>query len=238
MAYIQKKYMFPRAIEVEQFHTARYGAPGQERQPKRKPTPDQIRRQNQRIKEKKCRHRLRKYFEANDYFVTLTYRRDARPPDMETAVKHFRQFYKKLQREYRKRGHELRWIRNIECGTRGSWHIHLVLNRIQDTDLLIQQAWKHGRIVHQLLNDRGEFRELAAYMTKTPDTDPRLREANYSTSRNMPLQEPEKKRIRWKTWKKIHVPEGWYLDKASLREGINPVTGYPYRSYTLLKRRE
>ncbi len=238
MAYIKKKWEFPYAVEVEQYHTARYGAPGQKRQPKKRQTPEQVQKQNQRNREKKCRRQLRAYFDVNDYFVTLTYRKDARPQDMKKAAEHFRGFYRKLQREYRKRGFKLRWIRNIEVGTKGAWHMHVVINRIPDTDILMQKAWKYGRITHQLLYDRGEFRELAAYMTKTPNTDPRLRETNYSTSRNMPLPEPEKKVILWKTWRKIRIPEGWYLDKASIREGMNPVTGYPYRTYTLLKRRE
>ncbi len=238
MAYIEKRYTFAHAVEVEQYHTARYGAPGQERQPKRKPTPEQIERQNQRNKEKKCRRKLRTYFDVNDYFVTLTYAREARPPNMDQAKKDFAKFTRKLRAEYKKRGQELRWIRNIEVGTRGAWHVHLVVNRIPDADVLIRKAWPHGRVTHQLLYERGEFRELAAYITKTPKTDSRMSAADYSTSRNMPLPEPKKSLIQWRTWKKIRVPEGYYLDKASLIEGINPVTGHPYRSYTLLRRRE
>lgn len=238
MAYIRKKYTFPHAIEVEEYHTARYGAPGQKRQPKIKPSPEQIERQNQKIKEKKCRRKLRAYFDVNDYFVTLTYKKDARPPDMDQAKRDFGRFIRKLRAEYKKRGKEMRWIRNIEVGTKGAWHVHLVVNRIPDTDLLIRRAWPHGRVTHQLLYEKGEFRELAAYITKSPRTDSRLRESSYSCSRNMPVPEPEKKLIRWKTWRSIRIPEGYYLEKASLHEGINPVTGYPHRSYTLIKKRE
>ena len=238
MAYTQKKYKFPHAIEVEEYHSARYGAPGQKRQPKNKPSPEQIERQNQKIKEKKCRRKLRAYFDVNDYFITLTYKKDARPPDMDQAKKDFGQFIRKLRAAYKKRGRELRWIRNIEVGTKGSWHVHLAANRIPDADLLIRQAWPHGKAIHQLLYEKGEFRELAAYITKTPKTDSRLRECNYSCSRNMPIPEPEKKIIRWKTWRSIRIPDGYYLEKASMHEGINPITGYPYRSYTLIRRRE
>ena len=190
------------------------------------------------MQEKRCRRKLRAYFDVNDYFVTLTYRKDARPPDMKQAKEHFTKFIRKLRAEYKKRGHPLYWIRNIETGTKGAWHVHLVINRIPDADLLIRKIWKYGRVTHQLLYEKGEFRELAAYITKGPKTDPRLKEAHYSTSRNMPVPEPEKNLILWKTWRKIRIQEGWYLDKASLCEGINPVTGYPYRTYTLLRRRE
>ena len=237
MAYIKKMWRFRHAIEVEQYHTARYGAPGETRKQRRRPTPEQIERQNQKIREKKCRRKLRMYFDINDYFVTLTYRKDERPPDMKAAKEDFARFLRKLRRAYKARGDPMLWIRNIEVGTRGAWHVHLIIKRIPDADLLIRKAWPHGRVTHQLLYERGEFRELAAYMVKTPKTDSRLVEAHYWTSRGMTVPEPRPKRIRWKTWSRIRIPEGFYLDKESLQEGTNPVTGHAYRSYTLLRYR-
>ena len=42
MSYMQKKYRYGNKIEVKQYHTARYGAPGQPRQKKSKPTPEAV----------------------------------------------------------------------------------------------------------------------------------------------------------------------------------------------------
>lgn len=242
MAYKQKKYTFPNAIEIEQYHTALYRAPGMKRLKKAKATPEQMARANQRNKQKLCRRKLRAHFHKNDSYVTLTYEKSMRPFDMEQAKKDFHDFIKQVRKQYRKRGAVLKWIRNIEVGTKNAWHVHMVVNRIADTDVIISEAWDKGRVVSQLLYEDGEFRDLAAYMTKGPKTDPRLKESHYSTSRNLPLPEPETKLYkRWKTWKDdIKIPDGWYLDPDSLHEGENPVTGYPYRTYTLLriKRRE
>ena len=234
MAYKKRVYRFRNAIEVEMYHSGRYGAPGQGRQKKQKPTPEQMERKNQRNREDRCRRKMREHFRENDYYVTLTYTRDARPPDMEAAKQDFNRMIRRLRREYA--GKEMKWIRNIEVGTKGAWHVHMVLNRIPDLDVILQQAWPHGRVFYQLLHQRGEFRDLAAYLTKTPKTDPRLKETSYSSSRNLPIPEPEEKVIGSGTWrKKIHIPEGWYLDQESYWEGINPVTGYPSRRYTLLR---
>ena len=240
MSYKKKTYQFENAIEVEEYHTARYGAPGMKRAEKKKLTPDQMARINQWQKEKKARRKLRAHFKVRDYFTTLTYRRDCRPPDMAAAKKDFQVFLRKVRREYRKRGAELLWMRNIECGTKGAWHVHLIVNRISDTDIILREAWKHGRVVSELLYAKGEFKELAAYITKTPRTDKRLREADYSCSRNLPIPEPvEKIYNRWKTFVKIREPKGFYLDEDSICEGINPITGFPYRHYTFLRvRRE
>lgn len=236
MAYKKKTWEFRRAIEVMEYHTARYGAPGQKREKKKKPTKEDMEKVNQYTKERKARHRLRKYFYKNDYLSCLTYRVDARPTDMKEAKKDWSAALGIIRREYKKRGEPLFWMRNIEVGTKGAWHIHLVINRIPDTDVILKKAWTKGKVVNQLLYEQGEYKELAAYITKSPRTDNRLKDADYQPSRNMPLPEPKEKiYLHWKTWNKIKIPEGYYLDPDSVHEGENPKTGYPYRTYTLLK---
>ena len=235
MAYTKVIYRLKQGIETEEYHTAKYGAPGQERSPKKKLTPEQMEKQNQTNREKKARRKLREHFQEEDYFSDLTYRKDARPPDMETAKEQFSKCIRQVRKEYRRRGYELKWMRNVEVGTKNGWHIHVIINRIPDTDIILQAAWPYGKVINTLMYEKGGFADLAAYITKTPATDPRLRESDYSASRNLPIPEPEKKIYRhWKTWKEIKVPAGYYLDKSSVREGINPYTGYRYRSYSLL----
>jgi hypothetical protein len=240
MAYKQKKYSFPNCIEIEQYHTALYRAPGMKRLKKSKATPEQMAKANQRNKQKLCRRKLRAHFRKNDCYITLTYEKDKRPADMEQAKEDFRNFIEKVRKQYKKKGAALKWIRNIEVGSRGAWHVHMVINRIDGTEVIINEAWENGKVVSQLLYEDGEFRDLAAYMTKGPTTDPRLKETSYSTSRNLPLPEPEVKIYRrWKTWKTdIKIPDGYYLDPDSFHEGENPVTGYPYRTYTLVRIRK
>ena len=240
MAYRKKIHTFRNAIEIEEYHTGRYGAPGQKRQKKKKPTAEQIEKRNQYNKEKTARRKLRMHYDVNDYYTDLTYRKEARPTNMTAAKEDFKKFVREVRKQYRRRGHELKWMRNIEVGTKNGWHIHVAINRIPDTDIILKEAWKKGKVINELMHEKGEFRELAAYITKTPKTDPRLRESSYSTSRNLPLPEPEVKTyLRWKTWKDVKVPEGFYLDKESYYEGENRLTGYKYRIYTLLKvRRE
>lgn len=241
MAYVEKKQVFANAIEVVDYHTARYGAPGQKRVKRKKPTPEEMERVNQMNRERLARWRLWEHFDVDDYFTLLTYKKEARPPDMGAAKEDFRKFVREVRKEYAKRGAALKWMRNIEVGSKGAWHVHVIVNRIPDTDVILNKAWEHGKVVSQLLYEKGGFQQLAAYITKTPKTDKRLKESNYSTSRNLPLPEPKKKIYRhWKHWRdieKVKVPEGFYLD--SYHEGINPVTGYLYRRYILLRiRRE
>lgn len=234
--YLKKIYEFENAIEVEEYGTGRYGAPGKKRRKKRKPTPEEMAKRNQWRKEKKARHQLRKYFRKNDYFVQLTYRVKDRPGSMKEAQDQFKKFYRKVRREYRRRGYEFFWMKNIEVGTKGAWHIHIIVNRIPDADIILADNWPYGKVIIIPMYQKGEFRELAAYITKSPRTDSRLKEANYSTSRNMPLDPPEEERyMTWKPWKKVKIPKGFQLDEETFHEGRNPFTGKRYRMYTLLR---
>lgn len=232
--YKRLTYVFANAIEVYEYLDGKYGAPGQAREGKKKATPEQIEKRNQWNKERRARHKLREWMNVNDYLSDLTYKVSCRPKDMKEAKEHFQKLLRLVRREYKKRGYPLRWMRNIECGTKNGWHIHLVVNRIPDTDIILKTAWEHGKVYSQLLHEKGEFAELAAYITKTPKTCPRIREASYSASRNMPIKEPEEK--RFVQWKKEPKPEeGFYIEKSTYYEGTNKTTGYKYRYYTMIR---
>lgn len=236
--YKRKTYTFERSIEIYEYLDGRYGAPGERRGKKKKATPEQIKKRNQWNKERLCRHKLKTHFKENDLLITLTYRKEARPPDMNAAKQDFRKAIGKIRSEYRKRGEELKWIRNIEVGPRGGWHVHLVVNRIPDSDLIIKKAWKKGAATYKHLYEEGDFADLAGYITKTPDTAGKYKEnlveVSYSTSKNLPVKEPKEKRfVRW--IKEPKPKKGYYIDKATYHEGINDLTGYRYRCYTMIK---
>lgn len=248
MAISRKIYSYRQGdiLEIEENHAGRYGSPGIGRKKKKELTPEQVAAVNRRNKMKKARRLLLAYFTEKDYFLTLTYRVDARPPDMEQAKRDFAKAMRKVREEYRKRGEELRWIRNIERGTKGAWHVHLVINAIKETGEILEKVWQHGGIYMESLKKNKYYEEdcsqLASYITKSEKVGkkkedgsrekPRISESSYSTSRNMPLPEPKKeKRIRWK--KTLKPKKGYYI--AKIYEGINPVTGYKYRYCIMIR---
>ena len=225
----------PNARIVQQYYYGGQGAPGEKRRKKRKPTPEEMRFINACTKRRKALWRLQLYFDVNDYYVTLTFRPAVRPKNMEEAKETFKVFREKLRKEYRKRKIPFRWICNIEIGTRKACHIHLILNRFEGLDKVVSSLWEYGRKDIQLMYEEGGFRDLAAYITKSPVTDKRLAETYYSHSRNLPLPDPEVKQISgWSIKRKIRVPDGWYLDPDSLEEGETK-TGFAYRNYVLLR---
>lgn len=248
MAIKRKTYKFRKGdiIDVEEFHDGKYGAPGKRREKKAKPTAEQMRIVNALNKARRCRHRMLEYFKPVDIWATWTYEVKNRPPDMAAALKDFQKAMRYVRKEYKKRGYELFWIRNIEQGTKGAWHIHLIINEIGDTASIIQRAWDKGgtwftEIRKSKFYDE-DFTKLSNYITKDEHTaetkkdgtpgKPRLKAANYGTSRNMPLPEPKKdKLLRWKAEPK--PKKGYYI--AHIYEGKNPITGFKYRRYTMIR---
>lgn len=236
MGYREVRRESKRAILVDQYMTARYGAPGQKRGKKKKATPEDMKRVNAWQKRRKALWRLQLYFEEGDYYITLTYRKEERPTDMAEAKKDFKTFLEKLRKQYKKMGVIFRWIRNIEIGKRKACHIHMIVKRAEGIDRIIRKLWKKGKVDFQVMYEDGAFKDLAAYITKSQLTDNSLSETDYQASRNMPLPEPQIKEIKgWSITRKIVVPNGWALDADSVVEGINPLTGYQYRSYMLIR---
>ena len=235
MSFIRSAWHFPGAIEVVEYYTARHKPPGEKRQARCRPTPEQMEKANLRHREDLCRRKLRANFGEDDLYITLTYKRDQRPKDMDEAKAYFRKWIGKLRRHWKKAGADLKWIRNIEVGVRGAWHIHVVINRIPDAELLAAKAWPYGfaKIMH--CYEEGEFRKLAAYLTKCPQTDPGLKESHYWTSRGLPVPPPKTKVIQYKQFAKPRPPKGWVLEADSYWEGINEVTGLPCRKYAFLR---
>jgi len=235
-------------LDVEEYHDGNYGGKGKTRQKKEKPTREQVRLINRRNKARLCRWRLIQYFDQGDLFITWTYATENRPPDMAGALKDFQKAMAKVRKIYRLRGAPHYWIRNIERGTKGAWHIHLVIKQTPEGDAvaIVTKAWtKGGTYVAEIRHSKftgDDMEQLADYLTKDEHTaeprkdgtpgKPRIAEVSYNTSRNMPLPEPKTdKLVRWKP--EVKPPKGYYI--ARMHEGINPVTGFLYRSYTLIR---
>ena len=233
----ERVYTFPGSREVERIRT---GPPldKEKRGKRKKATPEQVKKQNEYNRQKQLRRVIKENFTTNDYWITLTYQR-GHVLELEEAVKHRQKFLRIVRQEYAIRGHTLKWIGRTERGKRGAVHHHLILNRIADTDIIVSVAWKKikesGRAKMELLYEKGQFKDLAAYITKADDVDENgdsVTRSNYSRSRNLVIPEPEIRRTSLK--KILFEPEpapGYYIDKDSICQGINIVTGREYLHY-------
>ena len=252
MAYWLDTFRFPGSIEREYKWAGNYGAKGEKRGKKIKATPEQIKKQNQLNREKYVRRLIKGNFFPDDLWVTLKYPRGKRKPVWEVK-KDFKNFIERLRYRYEKRGRPLKYIYRMEVGKRGGIHIHIIIPRIrgEDTDILVQEAWKCGRANYESIYEYGGYEKLAEYIVKQPDEEveeqlsffskeERKDFIKYSCSRNLVRPVPERKyRRRWTVEKLIKEgprPEpGYYIDKNTIRHGVNRFTGMSYLYYTEVK---
>lgn len=246
MAYCMDVWRFDKSIEYEFKYLGNFGAKGEKRAERVKPTPEQIKKQNQKNKEKTMRRLIKANFGENDIWCTLKYPAGTKKSPIEVK-KDIMTFLRKARQKYKKHGEQLKFIYRIEIGKRGGVHVHMIVNRIPDADKIIQECWPHGRVYHELLYDKGGYKDLAAYIVKPAEDDSgqlsmfeeeeKRALVSYSTSRNLIRPQPERKEYTRRTMKKlltegIRPSPGYYIDRDSIEQGVNPYTGYAYLHYT------
>lgn len=236
MPYIKSVCIAGKTKEVEKYYTRWIQPKGGSRQQRKKETTERQKKVNDRQTVKRLTIIINANFDNKCLYVTFSYTKEQRP-DIETLKKHKKELLKKMRREYRKENKELKYIETAEIGERGAVHIHMIVNEINACTL--SKLWKYGWIAAKPLDDSGQYRRLAEYFVKyfkkTRGTDEQIQKKAYNCSRNLKRPEPKKtimKGMRFKT--EIEVPKGWYLDKESVRHGINE-EGYEFLFYMLIK---
>lgn len=239
MAYKRKKYTFKDSIEYEYVYKGRYGAKGEKRAPKKKATKEQIAKQNQRNRENTLRRVIKLNFIEGDLWICIKYPKGYRP-SLEQVEKDMEHFRNNVGYAYKKRGSPFKWIHRLEVGKRGGIHAHMILNRIEGADLILEQKWRAilkkcgfpekkaaGMINYSSIYGEGDYKDLAEYIVKQPEEDSeeekqlslfapvqQKRLLKISTSRNLIRPEPEEKEYKHWTMRKI------------LDEGPEPTPGF------------
>ncbi len=235
--YWRDAWYFDNSIEWEYKYAGKYGAKGEKRTKRKKATPEQIKLQNQLNKEKRVRRLIKANFGENDYWITLKYPAKTRLK-IEEVKKHMKKFLDKTRRDYKRKEDQLKFIYRIEIGKRGSPHVHILLNRITDADLIIKKNWEQGTVYFALAYEAGGFKKLAEYIVKPPDeaADPEKKTVPYSCSKNLIRPKPERKYRRSWTVKKLVMEgpkptPGFYIVPESVVCGVNKYTGMSYLHY-------
>lgn len=235
-------------IEIEEYPDVHHHGQGITRKKKTKASSESQARKNRIRRIHKVKRMMIQYFNKNDLFVTLTYNPENRPEDMDEAKKHFKVFIRQIRRFFNRKKVELRWMRNIERGTKGKWHIHLLIKNLNGLLDKIESIWPYGglnakRVGKDVKYIADDFQKLAEYITKdeTPFEKrkdgsyqkPRVKEASFSASRNMPVPEPKVEKLkRWK--KEPYCKKGYQILKGSIYEGTD-IMGFLFRKYMMLR---
>lgn len=238
MPYREEIFEYTEGREVKKYHTPRLGGK-KTRLPNYNPTPDDVKKVNQKRREEKLRRIILTNFKRDDVYLTLTYAKE--PESYKEAKKKLSKFLRTLRRKYRKAGKELKYIYTTE--SRGKRiHHHLLLNYENGvcSRELVQECWKEGIINYYayLHYDGGteDARRMASYLIK--ETGRSIREGDqkvsYVPSRNLKKPKVYYRTIQSKSWKEKPIPP----KGMELYEIINTYTneGYPLQIARYRKR--
>jgi hypothetical protein len=248
MAYRVDIWRFRDSTEYEYKYAGRYGAAGESRAKRKKATPEQVRQQNRRNRETRMRRLIKANFRSSDLWITLKYPAGTKK-SIEEAANDLKNFLRKLKRRYNRAGHDLKYIYRIEIGKKGGVHVHLIINRVNGSDLMIQSAWQQGYFNITPMYETGDFKALAEYIVKEPPEDGQMmllddtekkKVTRYSTSRNLIRPVPETKEYKRRTVERlirngIRPSAGYHIDEDSIVTGTNPYTGMSYIYYTEIR---
>ena len=192
MAYTEYIYESPWCIEHVFHWEGNYGAKGEKRSERRKVTPEQIKKQNQKNKENRIRRLIQLNFDEGDYWLTLKYPKGTRK-SFEEVLEDYKRFIAIVRKCSKAQEITFKYIYRVEIGRRGGIHIHVVMSKLgEDGYKKLSGAWTRARKATDLEDMLAEYtdgmthidyvhrfkdgkmsdgRELADYIAKEqPDT--------------------------------------------------------------------
>lgn len=196
-------------------------------------TPEQVRKNNDRLALRNLTAILNANFKKGDLHVVLTYKNEA---DKNTAMKTYDKFIRALRAAMRKEDKELSYVHVIECEHKRLHH-HVVIN-VSDIKLLTD-LWEYGFVKATPLDGTGDYSKLAAYLLKETQKTFRTGEnpykKRYTTSKN--IKRPEIVRVEIDPEELFEDPaplKGYYIPKELCRRFEHPVTGIEHLEYTMV----
>lgn len=222
---------------VRKYHTSRWQKRGLPRSPNTNATTETQEQANIRRDAHELTILLNENFCDDDYHIQLTYKKEERPPDPEEAKADRRRFLRKLRALFKENGLPLKYIVLTGYGKRGTPHHHLVISGGVPGSK-IAKLWTKGHLHSTSIYDEDNHEELAWYLAKHR-TEWKKHDGKgkmWSKSKNI-IRPPSKIEVIKKASSfsdNPRIPKGWYLDKESLRQGVN-ADGYLFQDYILVK---
>lgn len=129
---------------------------------------DEVLERKRKYNIKNSKRRLVRLLEANfsdrDWFVTLTY--DGKSPDYDRVHADLENFIEKIKRRRKKlRRGKLKYIAVIEGDSSTKMHIHLIMNKGLDRDI-IEACWKKGMTTITRIHGQPGYEALGNYFAK------------------------------------------------------------------------
>ena len=234
MPYREEIFTAPGYREVKKYFAWRIGGK-KKRLPNWNPTPEKQQAANRRRAEEKLSRIILTNFRRDDLYVTLTYEKE---PDYEMAKKKLGNFLKRLRREYKKRGKELKYVYTTEYRGKRIHH-HLIIND-GVTRSECESIWGEGMInrygFQRYDGSPDDAKNLAGYLVKEAARMVRdgKQKKMWVASRNLTPPKVVRRTIHARTWRETpRPPEGMELIEV---KNLYTAEGFPMQLASFRKR--
>lgn len=175
---------------------------------KRKKNRQAQRNLNEKNSRKQCERTINENFTDEDIWATFTYTTENAPVSMKVAQKNMQNYIRRLNYQRKKRGlPNARYVYVTECGDKGRWHHHIVLDGDIDIDT-VEKLWTLGKRnqVRRLEKDENGLVGMAKYITKPKGKGKKEAEGKYQKTwtPSKGLKKPKVDKNHYKT-KQNHV---------------------------------
>ena len=229
--YLYKTVVTPQAIFCYKYYSLRYGKRGT-RGVNISRTSDQQKTVNRRLAAQRRLWTICNNFRRSDYFITLTYRRDERPEDMDAAVRNAGRALARLSRILKRQGVKLSYYLMTERGAKGAVHHHILIRNCFDLGIIFsKKIWKHGAVQVKDIYTSSML-QLGRYFLKG---DSAGSDKRYSQSRDIIAPKPKVEVIKAAKWRSKPRPKKGY-DIIDIVDGVSEGFGMPYQEYIMVKR--
>lgn len=128
-------------FEIKKYHMGLYGAPGQRRKKKDKPTTTAVQNYNRKRRERHIQLLILANF-MKGHHVILTYPESSVPSSYEEAEKNLADFLDRMRRELKSQGKEFCYIAVTERGKKKAvLHHHMIIQDIPGIKRLVSEMW-------------------------------------------------------------------------------------------------
>lgn len=116
-----------------------------------------------------CERLILENFDNRDIWATFTYTEE--PETLEEAVRNMQNFIKRLNYKRKKMGlKNARYVYTTECGSKGRFHHHIVMDGDLDMDT-VEATWNKGKRNHlRRLQKQREREDMQAQLEKQQAT--------------------------------------------------------------------
>lgn len=234
MAVIQETIIAGKIILVKKINRKSIRR-GEKREKRKNVTSEEVEKINRRNSEKTLTIKVHHNFSEGDFHHTLTH--EGVEPSLAEANNRLNKFKSNVRNWAKKNKVEFKWVLVTEWLNKRVHH-HIIVNKEIPIEI-INKYWHHGFVRSVMFDHTGDYRKLCSYLMKETDKTFRMDDCptkkRFSCSRNLEMPPVFREEINPVEMLKEPKPiRGYYIDKDSLWEGVNPLTGQLCMEYVML----